>query len=116
MATQADIAGAVAYELSAFRFAAVREWASGLLVPPSRHIREWDYGPPGQRFECWLIVRLPHGHHGIVYSESGHADRWGLVPLDDLWFGPDSCWYLRLEDAIIAGGWRGDLPEGYEVA
>jgi hypothetical protein len=116
MATQAQIAGAVASELSAFRIVAVREWASALLVPPSRHLREWDYGPPGHQLECWLVARLPDGHTGIVYSESGHADRWGVIPLDQPWVGPDSCWYSRLEDAIIAGGWRGELPEGYEVA
>jgi hypothetical protein len=51
-----------------------------------------------------------------VSRDSGHADRWGLVWLDDSWFGPDYCWFFLLEDAVIGGGWDGELPENYTVA
>lgn len=59
---------------------------------------------------------LPDREAGIVDSESGRADPWGLVRLDDRWFGPDFWWYSRLEDAMIASGWEGELPDGSEVA
>jgi len=61
------------------------------------------------------VARLPDRgfgrERGIIYRESGHAGRWGLVWLDDPWFGPDYCWYSALEDAIIDDGWDGELPE-----
>jgi hypothetical protein len=100
--------------LATFRLPAVAALARGLLIHPRRHLREWDYGSPGQQFECWLIAELPGGTHGIVYSDDGHTG-WGLVRLDYLWFGPDSYWFSEIEDAFVAGGWDGPLPDNYEV-
>lgn len=116
MASNEKVSELMAAELDSFRVRPLRESTAGLLVSPAKHLRDWEYGPSGQQFECWLVVRLPDGERGVVYSESGHVGPWGLVRLDDRWFGPDSCWYSRLEDAMIASGWGGELPDGYEVA
>lgn len=102
--------------MASFRMPPVREWAQGLLVEPHYHLRNWDYGPPGQQFDCWIVAKLPDGKWGVAYSDYGHGDHWGLVSLEDPWFGPDSAWYLLLEDAFIGAGWEGELPERYEVS
>lgn len=114
MYPQQQIAELVAAELTGFRFPGVRGWAQDRLITPELQLRNWDYGGTGEQFECWLVARWAGGW-GIAYCEQGHAGTWGIVSLAELWFGPDSCWFARLEDAFIQSGWEGDLPAGYEV-
>ncbi len=61
---------------------------------------------------CWTILEYRETDSGIVYSPHGHGNHspWGLVSLSDLWFGMDSAWFLRLEDAFLASAASWSLP------
>jgi hypothetical protein len=41
-------------ELAGVSDARVVEHIRGLLVSPNTLLREWDYGPPGQQYPCWI--------------------------------------------------------------
>ena len=116
--TPDDITALVESELARFRFNDVKEAFEKTLTAPERQEREWEYGPGGTSFECWVVARVSH-EWGIAYCQFGYgpSSPWGVVNLhDQTYFGPDSCWYARLEDAFIAAvPWKGPLPDDYEV-
>jgi hypothetical protein len=81
----------------------VREALSQRLIEPELHLRDWDYGAQGERYPCWTVAKDPPSDSAIVYSMHGHgpSNPWGLVALSNSWFGMDSGWFLRLEDAFL---------------
>lgn len=91
-----------------------------LLVVPHLEERDWDYGPAGQRFLCWIVLEHPASNTGIAYCDEGFGpgSPWGLLFLEGqhLSMGPDSGWYSSLEDAFRES-MACDLPTepGYEV-
>ena len=90
-----------------------------LLVPPILHFRDWEYSQDPTKFPCWTVAILIPGRLAIAYSDHGHgaASPWGLVDLNNSWFGMDSEWFFKLEDAFIQSGlWKGTLPKDYEVS
>jgi predicted amidohydrolase len=90
-----------------------------LLVAPYAIEREWDYGPPGQRFTCWTVLEYPFADMAIAYCAEGFGPSypWGLVHIaGSTNIGMDASWYASLEDAIRNSvAWNGPNPEGYEV-
>jgi hypothetical protein len=109
--TPEEVAEIVARELAAIADPVVREALRVRLRPPERHLRDWDYGADGQQFPCWTVVSDPASDTAIVYSQHGFGPEspWGLVPLSRLWFGMDSGWFLRLEDAFVESHLASDL-------
>lgn len=88
------------------------------LISPRQQIRNWDYGAEGERYPCWLVAELGTTKTGISYCEHGFGPScpWGLVWVDDEWFGMDCCWYPRMEDAFRESmAWDGENPPGYEI-
>ena len=91
-----------------------------LLVEPRMEERDWDYGPAGQRYPCWLVLEHPLSNTGIAYCDQGFGPGapWGLLFLkgDHLSMGMDAGWYSSLEDAFRES-MASDLPTppGYEV-
>lgn len=75
-----------------------------LLVTPTPHERDWDYGLPGQTYVCWNVLEHRASNTAIVYCESGFGPLhpWGLVALTGpgTGMGMDSSWYETLEDAV----------------
>ncbi|MDF3065357.1 MAG: hypothetical protein K0R38_958 [Polyangiaceae bacterium] len=81
----------------------VRGALASRLIAPEIHLRDWDYGSPGEQYPCWTVLTDPFSDAAIVYSRHGHGpgNPWGLATLSDRWFGVDSGWFLRLEDAFV---------------
>ena len=67
------------------------------------------------RASAWLIGQLPRGTHALAFSDHGLGGTWGIVRLADDWLGPDDYWFSYIEDAFVAAGWPGTLPDDYEV-
>jgi len=101
--TANDVMFLVESELGRIRDAVVRDALAHRLVSPISHLRAWDYGPPGQCFECWTVVSDPISDAALVYSVYGFgpASPWGLVILSTPGIGMDCGWYTRLEDAFV---------------
>jgi hypothetical protein len=74
-----------------------------LLVSPTRHERDWDYGQPGERYPCWTVAEHPPSGTSIVFSDYGFGPRlpWGLVWIEGPWFGMDSGWFQTLQEAFL---------------
>src|SRR5262245_35564116 len=98
-----EIASLVRTEIEAVGDPLVREALAESTIEPRSHLRDWDYGDPGERYPCWTIVEDARSETAIVYSTHGHGRHspWGLVNTSDLWFGVDSGWFARLEDAFV---------------
>lgn len=119
MLQRTDIEGLVQTELKRMD-AAVIAAVRPLLVAPRIEEREWDYGPDGQTYPCWIVLEHHPSNTGIAYCADGFgpAYPWGLLSLrgEHLSMGMDSGWFSSLEDAF-----RGSMactlpkPPGYEV-
>lgn len=111
MTSPSAIRERVAAELAAIKDQTVREGLRSFIVEPELHVREWDYGPPGQVFDCWYVAKDPSTALALAYSEHGHGPQnpWGIVSTFDRAFGMDCGWFLRLEDAFV-GSMGEDLP------
>ena len=108
----AEVASLVRRELEAIVDPVVRNALELRLAPPELHVRDWDYGGPGERYPCWTVASDPSTDTAIVYSVFGFgpACPWGLVSLSNLWFGMDSGWFTRLEDAFVDSHMGSPLP------
>jgi hypothetical protein len=107
-----DVAAHVERELGMIEDDDVREALRSRIVAPERHIRNWDYGAPGERYPCWTVAADPRSDSAIVYSEHGFGPShpWGLVSIASPWFGMDCGWFARLEDAFVDSFLSADLP------
>jgi len=90
-------------QLQRFRNVALAETVRNFVIEPWSEERPWDYGPPGTKYLCWIVVDPPHLNVGINYCESGFGPEcpWGLIGLTngDPGMGPDSSWFATLEAA-----------------
>ncbi|HEX6370966.1 MAG TPA: hypothetical protein VF006_18750 [Longimicrobium sp.] len=107
-----DVAARVRRELAAIADVVVREALRSRIMSPERHLRHWDHGAPGERHPCWTVAADPGSDSAIVYSEHGFgpASPWGIVSLSKPWFGMDSGWFPRLEDAFVDSFLAAELP------
>jgi hypothetical protein len=107
-----DIVRLVQEQLASIRDPIVREGLSRVLVRPEQHLRNWDYGWPGERLACWTIAVHEPTLTSLVYSAHGFGPKapWGLVHTNDLWFGMDSGWFMTLRDCFLDSWAAGDLP------
>jgi hypothetical protein len=110
--TAADVAAHVARELPTLADADVREALRSRIIPPEEHVRKWEWGAPGETYPCWTVVSDPATDTAIVYSEHGFGPSapWGLVFISRPWFGMDSAWFRRLEDAFVDSFMAAGLP------
>ena len=110
--TPADVNALLERELELLRDAVVREALARRLIVPEYHLRAWDYGAVDERYPCWTVAKDASSDSAIVFSEHGHGPHspWGLVSMSQLWFGMDSGWFLRLEDAFVDSAMSSDLP------
>lgn len=108
----AEVASFAQRELETIADLTVREALAKRLREPHHHVRDWEYGASGERFPCWTLAEDPHSDSAIVYSINGHGPHhpWGLVALSNSWFGMDSGWFLRLEDAFVESSMASTLP------
>ena len=106
-----DVTAFARRELEAIADPVVREALSQRLVDPELHLRDWEYGAPGERYPCWTVAKDLPSDCALVYSLHGHGpgNPWGLVALSNAWFGMDSGWFLRLEDAFVESSMGGAL-------
>lgn len=102
--TASEVAQLVALELDFIEDSLVRDALRALLIGPKLHHREWEYGHDGEHYPCWTVVAFKDADEGIAYSQHGHGPNspWGLVSFSDIWFGMDSAWFSRLEDAFVS--------------
>lgn len=107
-----DVAAHVARELTMIEDDDVREALRSRIILPERHLRNWDYGAPGEQYPCWTVAADPRSDSAIVYSEHGFGPShpWGLVFITNPWFGMDCGWFARLEDAFVDSFLSADLP------
>jgi len=61
----------------------VKSGLEKILVEPTLHLRNWDYGVKGEQFECWTVAIDHLTDTSIVYSEFGHGPKnpWGFLLL-----------------------------------
>jgi hypothetical protein len=93
---------------------------SELLVEPYTVVRAWDYGKPGEAYECWTVLEHRESNTGIAFCEQGFGSAcpWGLIFLSgpDMGIGMDCNWYSSLEDAMRESqAWDVPNPPAYEV-
>ena len=107
-------------ELAAISDPPVRDLVHRLRVEPSPVDRDWDYGAPDERFECWTILEHGPSNTGVAYCDAGFGPTfpWGLVFLSGrhMNIGMDSAWFATLEAAVRESmAWDGLNPSGFEV-
>jgi hypothetical protein len=75
-----------------------------LLTTPRMQLRDWEYGSPGQQFECWIVGEVPDCDMQLAYCEEGFGptDPWGVVARSTCSIGMDSQWYETLEEVCSA--------------
>ena len=76
--TPEEVLELVREQLGRIRSESVRSDLAQLLVTPTRHLRNWDYGPKGQQYPCWTVAEDPARDTAYVYSDCG--------------FGPEHPW------------------------
>jgi hypothetical protein len=110
--TPAQVQALLEQELELLHDAVVREALARRLIVPEYHLRAWDYGAVDEQYPCWTIAKDASSDSALVFSEHGHGPHspWGLVSTSHLWFGMDSGWFLRLEDAFVDSAMSSDLP------
>lgn len=105
-------------ELSAVADERVIAQIRSLLVTPLPELRLWDYGEPGQRYECWTVVADTESKTSIAYCRDGFGSKcpWGLLwnecDLDDprSSMGMDGSWYTSFLDAYFESRASERLP------
>lgn len=106
METSDQISALVDAQLALFEDARSAEYFRELRVTPRAEERPWDYGPPGQKYTCWIFFEHRESNTCICYCSEGFGPKcpWGLLCLegDEQWrsIGMDSGWFVRLEDAF----------------
>jgi hypothetical protein len=104
-----DIQRLVETELARIQDQRVRDALQSLLVTPELHQRNWEYGKEGEHYPCWTIAVHAPTQTALVFSDYGFGPRmpWGLVWMNDRWFGMDSGWFPTLEEAFRDSmGWE----------
>jgi hypothetical protein len=103
----ANIAPLIASELSALTDDDVKQTVLHGLVDPRPITLDWDYGPPGQQFEGWVVFdHEAESDTLIVYCEHGFGplSPWGLVFATPHQgrrsMGMDSGWFRSFMDAF----------------
>jgi hypothetical protein len=114
------VAELVDRELAGIRDPAVRDLVRRLRIEPFPVDRDWDYGAPDERYECWTILEHRPSNTGVAYCDAGFgpASPWGLVFLggQHMNIGMDSAWFATLEAAVRESmAWDGLNPPNYEV-
>jgi hypothetical protein len=104
-------------ELAAVSDAHVVEHIRELLVSPNIVLRDWDYGPPGQQYPCWIVLNDTEGSDtAIGYCEYGFGPRcpWGLLYCGDnprnQSMGMDSGWFPTFLEAFFNSFAAARLP------
>jgi hypothetical protein len=110
--TPEEVAALAERELQSIKDPVVAEALRNRILEPKPHLRHWDYGEDGEQLRCWTIALDAASDTAIVYSEHGFgpAEPWGVVSLTNLWFGMDSGWFRRLEDAFVESYLASVLP------
>ena len=92
-----------------------------LILPFIRMLR-WPYGTEQKEYPYWVVADISPCKRDLMlaYSQFGHGHRgncWGIIGIDEQWYGRDDSWFSRLEDAFIStGAWPEPLPEDYEIS
>lgn len=69
--TAAILKQLIAQELATVADARVQAHVRSLLVEPVAALRDWDYGAPGQQYECWTVLHHAPSGTGIAYCAEG---------------------------------------------
>jgi hypothetical protein len=101
--TATSLTALIEGEISVLKDPRVINHIRGLLIAPQPQMRPWDYGTPGEAYECWLVLADASSNAGIAYCESGFgpATPWGLVSVQGQYMsmGMDSGWFKYFLDA-----------------
>ena len=89
------------------------------LVKPYLQMRTWEYAARDSQAEilpCWVIadLRSLSISVGFAYSAQAHGaygNCWGLVFVNDKYFGMNDSWYRSLEQALIDCGYLKNMLE-----
>jgi hypothetical protein len=93
-----------------------REALRATVIHPKAVRLKWNYGKPGQQFQCWVAARSENSQQYIVYCDQGFgpAYPWGIVGASEDSMGMDGQWHIGLEHAAI-GARILEAPTEYEV-
>lgn len=72
-----------------------------ILIEPEIREMDWNYGPEGQKYACWVVARDQTSDTEIVYCEDGFGPEtpFGLVGISYNDMGMDSGWFASLVEA-----------------
>src|SRR5436190_22681052 len=103
-------------ELSRIADVARRAELAALLTRPAPVGLDWEYGPPGDRIDAWVVGRALDGSAALLYCDRGFGPTypWGCIRSDSASAGADADWAVGLEDAAIHAGLLA-APHGYQV-
>ena len=110
--TLENIGRLVDFEMEQITDRVVQDALKAILIYPSPHTRNWDWGKHEEKYPCWMIALHEESDTGIAYSDFGFGPEhpWGLVFLSNPWFGLDSSWFSNLEDAFCDSHAASPLP------
>lgn len=81
------------------------------LIDLKPKILKWEYGK-SEEFPAWIFADMGERNVYVSYCTGGHGARgypWGLVFLDDDYFGMDSGWFSSLHGLLLDWGFGSDL-------
>jgi hypothetical protein len=115
IASKAAVLQRIESELQRFRVPGLRDWAVGLLVPPRIEQRVWMHAEGSPRVDVWIVAEGRDPAYWVGYCDTRPLGPWRRLSRDEPTFGLDDCWFEYLEDAFVAIGWPGPLPDDYEI-
>ena len=112
--TAAEVSSLVREQLAQIKDKRIAARIGELLVSPYSTERDWDYGRPGERYVCWMVLEHRESNTGIAYCSQGFGPKhpWGLLFLagPHMSMGMDSGWYSTLEWTFRESMAAEDLP------
>lgn len=103
MRTLDELCSAVSQEVDTVSDLSAKDLFESLLIEPIAMRCAWDYGEPGETYDCWKVARHPGVAVAIVHCERGFGPQlpFGLVSdrEDVPSMGMDSGWFSTLREA-----------------
>jgi hypothetical protein len=100
-----QVAALVEQEMRSITNPSVIEQLKRWLVTPRKSSRDWDYGEPGTKYDCWIVLEHRDSNTAVAYCERGFGPKkpWGLLFIQGQYqsMGMDSGWFPHLEEAFL---------------
>lgn len=83
----------------------LKKYAISILVPLKKKTLKWEYGND-EEFPAWEFADFGERNVGGAFCLGGHGasgDTWGLIFINDDYFGMDAGWYSSIQEMLMDG-------------